>query len=53
MNIVILTLLCLKVGSVVRDLPASAGATGDEGSIPVTERSLEEEGQPTPILLVG
>ena len=39
MNIVILTLLCLKVGSVVKNLPASAGATGDEGSIPVSERS--------------
>ena len=39
MNIVILTLLCLKVGSVVKNLPASAGATGDEGSIPVSGRS--------------
>ena len=39
MNIGILTLLFLKVGSVVKNLPASAGATGDEGSIPVSGRS--------------
>ena len=39
MNIVIRTLLCLKVGSVVKNLPASAGATEDEGLIPVSGRS--------------
>ena len=49
MNIVILTLLCLKVGSVVKNLPASAGATGDEGSIPVSGRSPGGGGNGNPL----
>ena len=39
--------------SVVKNLPANAGATEDLGLIPGSERSPGEEWQPIPVFLPG
>ena len=42
-----------RCGSVVKNLPADAGDKRDAGSSPGSERSLQEEMQPTPVFLPG
>ena len=46
-------LLDLPGGSVVKNLPANAGDSGDTGSIPVLRRSRRRERLPTPVFLPG
>ena len=43
----------LASGSVLKNLPANAGDTGDEGSISGWGNALEGGQQPTPVLLPG